>query len=296
MTAMWFKGAKVAQANFATLPAAWRLSPWGHGCSPLLAPLMLVLINLDSAVERRQAMARQLGQGHIPFARVGVDLRCVRPAQVNLQIAAHFADLRFDRKALSNPEIGCWLSHLSAWRLLLAQSEHASCTVIEDDLILLPGFAHVLKALNGRRRGDIAFGAHDASHLELIYLGTSSRNVSQRRRTQINGLSIHRPLGVIYNTWGYTVSRGYAARFFASGPRTIGMPIDHFLGGRGGSLGPRTGVLQPAVVAEDPVLGAVSQIGPYTRRLDRLQCIETVRRRLLSSALGEFYYTLYRFL
>ena len=73
-------------------------------------------------------------------------------------------------------------------------------------------------------------------------------------------------------------------------------PIDHFLGGRGGQAGPRIGVLQPSVVVEDPVLGAASQIGPYTRRLDRSYLIENVRRRILASALSEFYYALYRYL
>ncbi|HXY21626.1 MAG TPA: glycosyltransferase family 25 protein [Burkholderiaceae bacterium] len=258
---------------------------------------MLVLINLDSAVQRRQAMARQLERNALAFERVGVDLRCARPCEVQAQIQSTFPALRFDRKALSDAEIGCWLSHLTAWQRLLRQADGVSCcTVIEDDLTLLPGFANVVKALYGRRQQDAAFGAHGASDLDLIYLGTSSRSVSQRRRTQINGLWVHKPLGVIYNTWGYTVSRRYAERFFASGPRFIRLPIDHFLGGRGGQAGPRVGVLQPPVVVEDPVLGAASQIGPYTRRLDRSHLIESVRRRILASALSEFYYTLYRYL
>jgi len=258
---------------------------------------MLVLINLDSAVQRRQAMARQLEQHGLAFDRVGVDLRCVRPCEVQAQIQSRFPDIRFDRKTLSDAEIGCWLSHLTAWQRLLGQGDQNSfCTVIEDDLTLLPGFANVLKALRGRRQQDAAFGAAADCNLDLIYLGTSSRSLSQRRRTQINGLWVHKPLGVVYNTWAYAVSRRYAQRFFASGPRFIRLPIDHFLGGRGGRAAPRIGVLQPLVVAEDPILGAASQIGPYTRRLDRSHLIENVRRRILASTLSEFYYTLYRYL
>jgi len=258
---------------------------------------MLVLINLDSAVQRRQAMARQLERCALAFDRVGVDLRCVRPYEVQAQIQSRFPRLRFDRKTLSDAEIGCWLSHLTAWQRLLQKGDQVSCcTVIEDDLTLLPGFANVVKALCGRRQQDAAFGAHEDSNLDLIYLGTSSRSVSQRCRTQINGLWVHKPLGIIYNTWGYTISRVYATRFFASGPRLIRLPIDHFLGGRGGRAGPRIGVLQPPILVEDPVLGAASQIGPYTRRLDRSHLIENVRRRILASPLSEFYYTLYRYL
>lgn len=257
---------------------------------------MLVLINLDSAVERRQAMARQLNQQGLAFDRVGVDLRCVRSAEVERQIQSRFPGLHFNRKTLSDAEIGCWLSHLSAWQCLLRQSKHAACTVIEDDLRLLPGFAHCVDILSRRAQPQACAGPHPGSHFDLVYLGTSSRNVSQRRRTNIAGLWAHEPIGVIYNTWGYSISRSYAARFFAAGPRCIHLPIDHFLGGRGGRAGPRVAVLQPAVLTEDPVLGAASQIGPYTRRLDRSPLIETVRRRVLASALSQFYYALYRYL
>ncbi len=245
---------------------------------------MLVLINLDSATKRRAAMARQLDVRGCSFERIGIDLRCVREAQVDAQIQACCPALRFDRKALSNAEIGCWLSHLCAWQLL-QRSTHATATVIEDDLSLAPAFGYAIQALDRRDRFDI------------VYLGTSSRNISQRRRTLIGGLAVHAPVGVIYNTWGYSITRDYAQRFFASGPRLIGLPIDHFLGGRGRRRErPHIGVLQPAVVQEDPVLGAASQIGPHTRRLDRSRLFEETRRRVLSSAVGELYYSLYRFL
>ena len=244
---------------------------------------MLVLINLESAVERRQAMARQLDAFGLTFERVGVDLRCVRPSEVEAQIQARFPGLRFDRKALSNAEIGCWLSHLTAWRRLLLRPGQTSCTVIEDDLILLPDFADAMAAMSDRARFD------------LVYFGTSSRNVSQRRRTAIKDFVVHEPVGLILNTWGYSVTRAYVERFFATTRRCIRLPIDHFLGGRGGRIRPRIGVLQPPVVTEDPVLGAASQIGPYTRRLDRSRLFDKVRRRLLASPVSEFYYSLYRY-
>lgn len=233
------------------------------------------------------AMAQQLGRAGLAFERVGVDLRCVRPAEVDLQIASHFPGLQFDRKSLSNAEIGCWLSHLSAWQALLRGTEEF-CTVIEDDLQLAAGFAAAVRALESKARADARF--------DLVYLGTSSRNVSQRQRTDIDGLAVHRPVGVIFNTWGYSVSRHYAGRFLQHGPRRIHLPIDHYLGGRGGRSRPCIGVLQPTVVDEDPILGAASQIGPYTKRLDRSRLFQNVRRRILASAVSELYYSLYRYL
>jgi glycosyl transferase family 25 len=229
-------------------------------------------------------MTRQLDLRGCAFDRVGIDLRGATDEQVDAQIRAHAPGLTFDRKALSQPEIGCWLSHLSAWRMLLAQAALPAATVIEDDLRLSSGFAFAIDALVR------------ADGLDVIYLGTSSRNVSQRRRVLVNGLSVHEPIGAIFNTWGYSITRAYVQRFLAEGPRFISRPIDHFLGGHGGKAGPSTGVLRPAVVAEDPVLGSASQIGPYSRRIDRSRIVEQTRRRLLASPLSQLYYSLYRYL
>jgi len=244
---------------------------------------MLVLINLDSAVERRRAMAQQLSALGLEFTRVGVDMRVVRAADVDAAVASRFPGLRFDRTSLSSAEIGCWLSHLTAWQLL-ARSANATCTVIEDDLTLLPGFDAAIAALGGR------------DTLDIVYLGTSSRNVSQRRRISIAGYQVHEPVGVILNTWGYNITRAYAQRFLAADHRTIALPIDHYLGGRAPRARPRIGVLQPAVLREDPLLGAASQIGPYTRRIDRSRWFEKLRRRMMQSAVSDLYYSLYRYL
>jgi hypothetical protein len=103
-------------------------------------------------------------------------------------------------------------------------------------------------------------------------------------------------VGVILNTWGYSVTRAYVERFFCAGRRSIHLPIDHYLGGRGRRARPRIGVLQPTVVREDPVLGAASQIGPYTRRIDRSRLFEKLRRRVLASPVSQIYYALYRYL
>jgi glycosyl transferase family 25 len=244
---------------------------------------MLVLINLDSAVERRRVMARQLADVGLDFTRVGVDMRFIRAADVDAVVASHFPRLRFDRAALSSAEIGCWLSHLTAWRLLV-ESASATCTVIEDDLTLRPGFDAAIAAIERREC------------LDIVYLGTSSRNVSQRRHIAIAGHRVHEPVGVILNTWGYNISRGYAQRFLAADHRTITLPIDHYLGGRGSRVRPRIGVLQPTVLHEDPVLGVASQIGPYTRRFDRSRWFERLRRRMMASPVTALYYALYRYL
>jgi GR25 family glycosyltransferase involved in LPS biosynthesis len=245
---------------------------------------MLILINLDSAHDRRNFMTSQLASVGIDFTRVGVDMRNQSRKFIFDWVKAHFPQFTFDLRALSGAEIGCWLSHLSAWRQVLAMDRIQTCIVIEDDARLRADFADAAAALNV----DLDY--------DVIYLGTSSRNLSQRRRMQIGRFWVHEPVGVVYNTWGYSIARKYIERLFDAGKSNITVPIDHFLGGTAREAGPRISVLVPAVLEEDPVLGRSSQIGPHTRRLDRWQPVETARRRLVSSHIGNLYYSLYRFL
>jgi len=53
--------------------------------------------------------------------------------------------------------------------------------------------------------------------------------------------------------------------------------------------------VQPPMVSEDPELGIQSQIEPYTFRLDRSRLVESARRSLLGSRVGDLYHRLHRF-
>ena len=254
---------------------------------------MLILINLDTAIERRARMVAQLDAMRLPFARVGIDLRRASPPAIAERLRVEFPMLRFNLRRMSGAEVGCWMSHLTAWQRL-RDSNAPACTVIEDDLILAPAFGGVTTALAAVTAADDD-GECDRAH-DVIYLGTSSRNISQRRRAWVNGLAVHAPVGVIFNTWGYVVRRAWVERLFATGG-AIDMPIDHFLGGRARWCRPRIGVLQPTLVREDPQLGRASQIAPHTTRLDRATLVESLRRALLDSRLSDLYYrTVYRVL
>jgi hypothetical protein len=229
-------------------------------------------------------MVSQLSSIGAAFTRVGVDMRKQSRQFIADWVGANFPQFTFDQHLLSGAEIGCWLSHLSAWRQALAAASIQKCIVLEDDVRLSEDFTDAVAALE-----------FDPDY-DVIYLGTSSRNLSQRRRTQLGRFWVHEPLGVVYNTWGYSITRKYIQRLFEEGRTSIAVPIDHFLGGMARGAGPRISVLLPVVVEEDPVLGRSSQIGPHTRRLDRWQPVERARRRLLSSNIGKLYYSLYRFL
>jgi glycosyl transferase family 25 len=248
---------------------------------------MLVLINLDSATERRARMMRQLQAQGLPFTRVGIDFRRLARSEVAHQVRERFPGLHIDMRKLSGAEIGCWASHLTAWQSL-ADGNAATMAVIEDDLVLAPHFGAVVDTLLATQPA--------ALPLDLIYLGTSSRNLSQRRQLAVGELAIHMPVGVIFNTWGYVVRREWVRAFFEHGGK-VDLPIDHFIGGRARWCAPRIGVLQPRLVTEDAELGRASQIAPHTPRLDRATVVEAARRAVLASPLSDLYYrTVYKHL
>lgn len=250
--------------------------------APAAAQPMLALINLDVAAERRARMTARLAAAGLQAERIGVDLRIGAADRIRRAVDAALPGFSFDLDVLSGAEVGCWLSHACAWQRMLERPSAAACTVIEDDLVLAPHFAEAVTELSAQ------------THYDLVFLGTSSKNLSMRRRRRIGPFVVHEPLGPVYNTWGYTITRRWVQRLMNDGPRRIAMPIDHFLGGRAGHGRPRIAVLKPAAVSEDEQLGRASQIAPYTRRIDRWPLLENARRRLLASRISDWYYAMYR--
>ena len=246
---------------------------------------MLYLINLDDADARRASMAAQLRKLGLSSQRIGIDFREAGRAQIDTWLERRFPGIAFDHGNVSSAEIGCWVSHLTAWHALASSEDAVACTVLEDDLALDPALPEAMGLLSR------------APACDLVFLGTSSRNVSTRHRLPAGSFHLHRPLGTIYNTWGYVVSRAWVREFFAAAPWRLDRPIDHYTGGsRAGAVKPRIAVLRPAVVSEDPELGVDSQIEPYTYRIDRARLVEAARRRIIASRVSAFYYKLYEYL
>ncbi len=242
----------------------------------------LFLINLDAAADRRDHMLAQLRARGVVARRIGIDCRTLSRRQIAARAERRFPAIRFDFDSLSGAEIGCWMSHLEAWAAFLAGGPGNACAVIEDDVILDPAFARAIDSL-----------AADDSY-DVVYLGTSSKNLSARRRARIGDVWVHEPLGAIYNTWGYVIRREYLERLFALRPLRLDVPIDHVLGGRVAAPRHRIAVVQPALVREEPRFGRRSQIEPYTWRCDRWRVVETARRAFLASRASDWYYALVR--
>jgi glycosyl transferase family 25 len=246
-----------------------------------MAPVPLQLINLPEASLRLTRMAAQLDARGLAYERLGCDFRRTGRDDIIEWFAGRYGSIRPGTGRLSAPELGCWASHLSAWSRIAA-SGGAAGTVIEDDVVLASDFADCVRALE-----------RDSADFDIVYLGTSSRNLSTRRVADVGGLRIHTPVGTVLNTWGYVVRSRWIDRLFAAGPLALTMPIDHFLGGRAPIVRPRVGVLQPPCVEEDAVTARASQIAPHTWRIDRLRAVEATRRRLLRSRAGDWLQRLY---
>jgi glycosyl transferase family 25 len=244
----------------------------------------LILINVDAATARRARMEAQLAAQSLAHARIGCDFRKLARDAIVQWYARHFPTVRPIPGRLSGAELGCWASHLCAW-LTILESGAAAGTVLEDDVLLAPAFGASVATLEA-----------DLGDLDLVYLGTSSRNVSQRRAVARGALTIHLPVGVVLNTWGYVVAARWIRRLFAQPPFELTMPVDHFLGGRARVARPRIGVLRPACVEEDPGTARQSQIAPHTWRLDRSRAVENARRRFLASRAGDWFHRICRWL
>lgn len=93
------------------------------------------VINLDRATARLEHVTGELGREGLGFVRFsGVDGHKVsssgeRKADVHAVCAA----------ACTSGVLGCALSHLDVWREC-AQKQHAATLIMEDDVVLYPGF------------------------------------------------------------------------------------------------------------------------------------------------------------
>jgi glycosyl transferase family 25 len=105
------------------------------------------LINLDSSTERFTFMDEQLKQLGIQYQRISavygkelrdVDIAKVYDPQTNLQ--------KYD-KMLNLGEIGCYLSHVQCWQMIVEQQLDYAL-ILEDDSVLDPGLMTVMQHID----------------------------------------------------------------------------------------------------------------------------------------------------
>ncbi|MFE7077096.1 glycosyltransferase family 25 protein [Streptomyces sp. NPDC057620] len=125
------------------------------------------------------------------------------------------SDRAWWNRSLRFGEIGCALSHLACWRDAAARAE-PYLMVLEDDVVLVPGFLEVLlDELNRLASHGPAF--------DLLYLGRCPRGVDRPVRPGLVSP------GFSYATTGYLVGRaGLEVMLSARLDQAI-LPVDEFL-------------------------------------------------------------------
>ena len=158
------------------------------------------VINLTENTTRMDNSARQLTARSIPFERIDAvngwvlpesEIGLVYDAEVNRRRAKH---------PLLRPEIGCYLSHLTAWRRV-AEGESAGGFIFEDDFLATEDFAEVLSRLCEDER--------DWDMVKLFSLDQAPRTVTRRLLSPRHEIVV--PFRVPACTMGYGLTREAAS-------------------------------------------------------------------------------------
>jgi glycosyl transferase family 25 len=218
------------------------------------------IINLAENVTRLANSARQMDDLGIGWTR----LEAVNGwALTDAEVAAVYDARENARRAkhpLVRPEIGCYLSHVDAWRRVAADDAHDGGFIFEDDFAATPDLPRALALLSRPQDGwDV---------VKLFSFEPTPRMVTDGPLGE--GLRIGIPYRVPTCLIGYGITRQAAARL-ADGAVPFFRPVDEdmkFFWERG---------LRVALVSPQPVL-----VGPQTAETGTIsgsRRAEAARRR-----------------
>lgn len=173
--------------------------------------LMVILINLDRSIQRRQQMEQRLLALGLAYTRLSaVDGK----AQWDT-LRSTVDQVAFERhvgRDLMPGEIGCYHSHLQSWQALL-QSDCHTLLVLEDDVVFGEDFIAALgEALQHRHSWDML-------NLNKI---RAKQPVCQAR---VGRYSLNAYMGPLTGMGAYLISRDTAARLLPA-MLPIVLPID----------------------------------------------------------------------
>lgn len=265
----------------------------GHRASPLARPvdrqgevaldhIWFVCISLRHASTRREAMKAQ-------FERLGLEVEFldgIVPNEDDYQCADDYDRdyrSRMAGKQLTRGEVGCYRTHMAAWRRLATGQREWAC-VIEDDVLLSPRFPEVVGAL--------ASGPQDWDLVRLA--GVFTRRMRRRVRQAAPGVDLVEYLYPPRGTQAYIVRRAAAVRLLEH-CAMIRHPIDDAMD-RYWEHELRLLAVRPWVAAEDSRLPstisgrsrvqapiAIRARREFSRVCDDLLRLRAFSRRFLSS-------------
>ncbi len=176
--------------------------------------LMVILINLDRSVQRREQMEhrlRELGLGYIRMPAVDGAAEWEK-LQQSVDIPTFQRNVGRD---VLKGEIGCYHSHLQAWAMFLETGKQ-TLLVLEDDVVFGSDFLNAVSiALENKDKWDIL-------NLNKI---RAKQPVCQAK---LDGYSLNAYIGPLTGTGAYLICRK-AAMKLSTEILPINLPIDHKL-------------------------------------------------------------------
>jgi glycosyl transferase family 25 len=165
------------------------------------------VINLAANTRRMARSAAELSGAGVAFERIeAVDGRALDDAGIARVYDAD-ANRRRARHPLVAPEIGCYLSHIAAWRRI-AGAAAAGGFVFEDDVAVSGDLAGVMAALSDE--------CGDWDMVKLFHLGTAPRTLRRRPLGKTGALGeLVIPYRVPTTLLGYGLTRDAARRLAA---------------------------------------------------------------------------------
>lgn len=163
------------------------------------------VINLARNTTRMKNAAAALGAERISFERIEGVNGWELPEEEIERVYDREANARRGRKDLVKPEIGCYLSHVDAWRRI-ASGSAAGGFVFEDDFATEAGLGALLELLSDDP-------ARDWDMVKLFSFDVDPRCV--KRRLLAPGIEIVEPYRVPTCLIGYGLTRDAATRLVA---------------------------------------------------------------------------------
>ncbi len=234
----------------------------------------ILVVSLESATARRAAFAGRAAGTSLPWRFVDA---CTGPAP-GMEIDEP-AILRNKGRPMSRGEIGCYASHFSIWRDMLARGVRQAI-VLEDDTVVDWGYLELLART-------------DLHAIGLDYLRLYAKRPTWQRVVRRDFLQHSRTIvelvGLAYGTQGYVITHEGAARL-AAHCRTVRRPVDDAMD-RSWAHGLPNLALYPAPILEATVeseIGA-SRFAPktdpvyYSLRQKAWRKVERMRMRLMKA-------------
>jgi len=159
------------------------------------------VINLAENTVRMDNSARQLTARGIPFERIdAINGWALSESEIDLVYDAA-GNRRRAKHPLLRSEIGCYLSHVTAWRRI-AENEGTGGFIFEDDFLATEDLSEVLSRLCEDQR--------DWDMVKLFSLDQAPRTVTRRRLGPRHVVVV--PFRVPNCTIGYGLTREAASR------------------------------------------------------------------------------------